>query len=207
MKIQCPQCNYSREYPEQYRGQQGKCPRCGVTFILPSTPIEPEVTNSSSTTKPVGSTATIKQCPFCAEAIHVDAAKCKHCGEFLVRSSPQPNRPSAAWPDIPLLEKRRTMFAWSFIAGIVIVSLVILFASYERAGYEVPEYVAMFLLSVAGSWTLAFLVVSIYLGFATYESEVARIGMTVLLFVPATNIVVPFITYFIAVSLIKKHKN
>ena len=24
-----------------------------------------------------------KQCPYCAEPIHVDAAKCKHCGEIL----------------------------------------------------------------------------------------------------------------------------
>ena len=24
-----------------------------------------------------------KQCPFCAEIIHQDAMKCKHCGEFL----------------------------------------------------------------------------------------------------------------------------
>lgn len=31
-----------------------------------------------------------KQCPYCAESIHADAIKCKHCGEFLTPPQPAP---------------------------------------------------------------------------------------------------------------------
>lgn len=43
-----------------------------------------------------GAAAGVRVCPFCAEAIHADARKCKHCGEFLdehlrlERSGPTP---------------------------------------------------------------------------------------------------------------------
>ena len=30
-----------------------------------------------------------KRCPFCAEDIHKDAIKCKHCGEFLEKTPPR----------------------------------------------------------------------------------------------------------------------
>lgn|GEM_PF-6115362 len=35
-----------------------------------------------------------KRCPYCAELIHIDALKCKHCGEWLQPSSPPPPVPS-----------------------------------------------------------------------------------------------------------------
>ena len=72
--------------------------------------------------------------------------------------------------------------------------------------YKVTGIAFLTLLLAGVAWSIVFLVISIYLVFATYESEVARIGMTVLLFVPVTSAFVPYITYFVAVSLIKKHK-
>lgn len=39
---------------------------------------------------------TTKQCPFCAEQIHIDAKKCKHCGEILDDAMREQNKKEAA---------------------------------------------------------------------------------------------------------------
>ena len=37
----------------------------------------------------------MKKCPFCAEEIHEDAVKCKHCGEFLNAKDSQEKKQNA----------------------------------------------------------------------------------------------------------------
>ena len=40
-----------------------------------------------------------KQCPFCSETIHVDAKKCKHCGEYLDEKLRENNKASDSKTD------------------------------------------------------------------------------------------------------------
>ena len=39
----------------------------------------------------------MKQCPFCAEEIHSDAIKCKHCSELLTPYLPAISTPPLPW--------------------------------------------------------------------------------------------------------------
>ncbi len=50
-------------------------------------------------------TTTKKTCPFCAEEILVEAQKCKHCGQFLVKKD-----------DLGRATKHLTMFLLTLIA-------------------------------------------------------------------------------------------
>lgn len=64
----------------------------------------------------------MKKCPFCAEEIQVDAVKCKHCGEWLNRTS----KSTANNPDEKHTphNKRKDMFLiGTMIFGVIIENL------------------------------------------------------------------------------------
>lgn len=72
--IACPHCGRSFRWNCVVCGAEADtlldlCPRCGKSTQAESIAAPPT-----------------KQCPFCAEKIHRDAVKCKHCGEFLKKS-------------------------------------------------------------------------------------------------------------------------
>lgn len=103
----CPSCNSRLKAPEQLAGKFVQCPKCKTRVEVPgsghsswsqastSPPPAEQPTNypPPAVTPPsppavanvvfTGPVPTVKQCPFCAEQIHVDALKCKHCGETI----------------------------------------------------------------------------------------------------------------------------
>lgn len=99
----CLSCNKQLKAARSATGKTIKCPQCGeVTHIpRPKPTHQPPPTNrllppdinllpflSPAPDQPPAhqhapSPARTKTCPFCAEPIHVDAKKCKHCGEII----------------------------------------------------------------------------------------------------------------------------
>lgn len=77
IKFSCPKCSKTLKAPPEKAGRSLPCPSCGEKVVVPS---------ENAATPPQTSSNT-KACPFCAESIHRDAIKCKHCGEFLEKKS------------------------------------------------------------------------------------------------------------------------
>ena len=65
-----------------------------------------------------------KPCPFCTEQIHVDAVKCRHCGEFLADGSdtveePEKKKKAASACLIAVLVLAAVLFVGVAVLGIV----------------------------------------------------------------------------------------
>ncbi|MFZ4707621.1 MAG: hypothetical protein ACOYMF_16595 [Bacteroidales bacterium] len=93
-KIVCPNCNLSKDFPEDKLPQKAvtfNCPQCKQSFVY-----DP-ITNAKDFTfiqevQPVAPQNNVKTkpCPFCKELIHPEANKCKHCGSTIDNSVNNP---------------------------------------------------------------------------------------------------------------------
>jgi membrane protein YdbS with pleckstrin-like domain len=149
------------------------CPSCGRALIPVVTPQQPAnapnpTENPSPTNSPtepaIATTAEpTKRCPFCGEVILAIAKKCKHCGEFLDRTTPEPSTttppqnpltPTPSQPQNPAIDT--PVFAlsvsqwdnfWKYLICLTIVILVpallIKFAPADYAKIGVPATVVL----------------------------------------------------------------
>jgi membrane protein YdbS with pleckstrin-like domain/predicted RNA-binding Zn-ribbon protein involved in translation (DUF1610 family) len=104
-------CGHRFFITEQQLTGHVTCPSCGRALIPVVTPQQPAPTSASAdaptdnppangtTAEPAIATSAeaTKRCPFCGEVILAIAKKCKHCGEFLDRATPE----SSAAPPTP----------------------------------------------------------------------------------------------------------
>lgn len=84
MNATCPHCQQKYEVDESYYGHSIQCVSCKNDFVL----TRPEITLPSPEITMTGASPSEKQCPFCCSTLSHAAAKCPHCGEWVIPHSP-----------------------------------------------------------------------------------------------------------------------
>jgi hypothetical protein len=83
MLIECPNCKFSGNAPDDKipeAGTTATCPKCTARFTVEK-PILPTATHATDDTKP---------CRFCGEEILAIAVNCKRCGKTLEEAREEP---------------------------------------------------------------------------------------------------------------------
>ena len=137
----CKWCHKDITVDASLAGHLTHCPLCD-DFIMPPEPATSSPSNQSASTaiipatvntpapQPVPEPLPDKKCPFCAEMIHADAIKCKHCGEFL-DGSPR----GQATPSLPVvISKPPTTPETNAVRSILATASVVTPASPQTGG-------------------------------------------------------------------------
>ena len=120
MKIECycEGCGHKYIFPQEYMGKKVRCKKCDhIIIIKPAGQV-----NKDSEEK--------VRCPFCDGEISLSAAKCKHCGEFLVGVDSMPvgrqtmKRSSGSYKDVTFFD-RVLLFTFRFAKGISAIIVIL----------------------------------------------------------------------------------
>jgi hypothetical protein len=107
----CDFCGQGIEIDRAGAGVAVRCPKCYEKIVVPK-----------QSTQIAGNT---KKCPFCFEVIHVNAIKCKHCGEFLTRKSRAPAPIQQSAPQVPPDDSSLITCAYLFAVIFPIIGIVL----------------------------------------------------------------------------------
>ena len=95
-EIDCPSCGRKLRLPDELMEKQVCCPSCGQTFEAALPPEAPVLPTDAGEARPESVQARKPRpsrlgrgrigdqpCPYCGEPVPDDAARCRHCGEYL----------------------------------------------------------------------------------------------------------------------------
>lgn len=162
----------------------------------------PILDTPSKTPAPEASIPTTRKCPFCAEAINIDAIKCKHCGEFLEGRNAAPAQKSQhplqhmvgeRTPDLVQVVDKQKLVIWAMIVGLIVEIPILIFAA------TVPKLglpLALFYIAFRT-------VVSIQLGLASFREPAIAVFLGLMTIVPLFGLIILLIINGKATSILK----